>query len=504
MIDPDGLGRAEGVVDRSGVAPRLEALLPIGVRPRQLKVRTLLIGIMATLSDQRPAHLTRVHQALVGLPEADRERLGVVCSWKAGPHLLSYRQLEYTMGLIDAVAAKACPDGEPTELLQSIADHLLEASIPETYTDASSSFAVDWTDVESNALPPALKEGGASADPEASWGHRRGDSPGQTDELFYGYFLQLATMVEEETGSGVPEVVRRLLLTSCHVDPPRAFVPVLAKMAGSGVRAGDVLTDSGYSHRVPEHWALPLRSLGADIVTDLHPSDRGIKGTFAGAVCCNGNLYCPATPEALFALQPLPRGAGEAETASHDTKSAELARYKLGRIGADDKDGHHRVMCPAVMGKVRCPLRTDSMTLPHDRPEILQPPEEPPTCCRQQTLTVPPSVNAKTAQRHDYPSKAHRLSYGRRSAAERSNATVKDPASNDISRGWCRLTGLSSMTVMLACLFVVRNLRIVDSFEARQADEARRIAAGLPPKTRRRRRKSLNDLVGAAAANAPP
>jgi hypothetical protein len=85
----------------------------------------------------------------------------------------------------------------------------------------------------------------------------------------------------------------------------------------------------------------------------------------------------------------------------------------------------------------------------------------------------------------------------------RSNATVKDPASNDISRGWCRLMGLSSMTLMLACLFVVRNLRVVDSFEARQADNARRLAADVPPKTRRRRRKTINDLVG-ASANTPP
>ncbi|MDA8184317.1 MAG: hypothetical protein M0035_07830 [Actinomycetota bacterium] len=35
----------------------------------------------------------------------------------------------------------------------------------------------------------------------------------------------------------------------------------------------------------------------------------------------------------------------------------------------------------------------------------------------QQTITVPPSVNAKTAQRHDYPSKTWRASYARRSAA---------------------------------------------------------------------------------------
>jgi hypothetical protein len=161
------------------------------------------------------------------------------------------------------------------------------------------------------------------------------------------------------------------------------------------------------------------------------------------------------------------------------------------------------VACPAVLGKVRCPRRAESMALSHKRPEVFSPPEESPTCCTQKTLTVPPDVNTKTRQKHDYPSKAHRLSYGRRSAAERSNSTVKDPASNDISRGWCRLTGLTSMTLMLTCLFVVRNQRVLASFLARQAEDERRQALGLAPRTRRRRRQTVTDLV-AASANAPP
>jgi len=260
---------------------------------------------------------------------------------------------------------------------------------------ATSAYAVDWTDVESFARPP-LKEGAHTADPEASWGHRRGDGPGQKDELFYGFFLQLATMVREESGAAVPELVRRLLLTSCHVDPPPAFVPVIEKMVASGVALGDVLADSGYAHRIPAHWALPLRALGADLIMDLHPHDRGTQGTFHGAICWNGNLYCPATPAALFTLEPLSRGAGEEETAAHDRRSAELARYKLGRISADDGDGFHRVACPAVLGKVRCPRRAGSMARSYERPEILAAPIDPPTCCTQATLTVPPSVNAKT------------------------------------------------------------------------------------------------------------
>ena len=50
---------------------------------------------------------------------------------------------------------------------------------------------------------------------------------------------------------------------------------------------------------------------------------------------------------------------------------------------------------------------------------------------------------AKTAQKHDYPSAAWRRSYARRTGAERGFATVKDPATSDISRGWCRLMGLA-------------------------------------------------------------
>ncbi|MGA2829772.1 MAG: hypothetical protein ABSF03_27095 [Streptosporangiaceae bacterium] len=104
---------------------------------------------------------------------------------------------------------------------------------------------------------------------------------------------------------------------------------------------------------------------------------------------------------------------------------------------------------------------------------------------------------AKTAQKHDYPSKAHRRSYARRTGAERGFATAKDPATNDISRGWCRLMGLTPLTLFTVTLLIVRNQRILTAWDARQADNARRAAAGLPPKTRKRRRKTLASLTTA-------
>jgi len=317
----------EDIIDRAGVAPRIEALLPIGVRPRQLKVRTLLAGMMLTQADHRPAHLTRVHDALTSLPGDDQARLVVIADWKHGPHLLTYRQTERTCGLVVAALAKDEPDGSPSELLARIIDDLLEASIPPEHKDATRALAVDWSDLETFSCPPPAK-GGYCAGPEASWGHRRGDSPGQKDELFYGYYVSAGTMVTEENGPPVPELARRMTLTTCHLDPARAMVPVLQRMPAGGVPLGDVLDDSGYAHRVPGNWAVPLRAAGAQLIQDLHPHDRGPQGTYGGAIISNGNLYCPAAPLPLPELGPLTRDATPAQTTAPDHQTAETATWR--------------------------------------------------------------------------------------------------------------------------------------------------------------------------------
>ena len=464
-------------------------------------MRTFVLGMLLTQADHRPAHLSRVREALVSLPRVDRLRLGVDVDWHGTPHQLTYRQVEYLNALVETALGKHEPDGLASEVLQRFVDALIEASVPQAAREGSTSLAIDWTDYESFAHPPGRD--GISADPEAAWGHRRGGGPGEKAELFFGHYCSLATMVRDEDGPEVPEVVRQMTLSACSHDPVPLLVEALTQAAAGGrLQLGDVLGDSGYAHRVPEHFALPLRAAGARLVIDLHPQDRGPQGTHGGAVCHNGNLYCPGTPRRLFELSPLARDASAEAVTAHDESAAELARYKLGRLSADDADGFHRVGCPAVAGKCRCPLRAASMALDLSRPEILAPPEHPPACCSQVTITVPPAVNAKTAQKHDYPSKAHRRSYARRTGVERSNARVKDPATTDIGKGWCRLMGLVGPTIFLAAALAVRNFAIVDAFEARRADNERRARSGLPPRTRRRRRTTIAQLV--AAANAPP
>ena len=55
--------------------------------------------------------------------------------------------------------------------------------------------------------------------------------------------------------------------------------------------------------------------------------------------------------------------------------------------------------------------------------------------------------------------------------------------------------GLTPLTLWITCLLTVRNQRILTAFDARQADNARRAALGLPPRTRKRRRKTLASLA---------
>jgi hypothetical protein len=180
-------------------------------------------------------------------------------------------------------------------------------------------------------------------------------------------------MMRDEHGPAIPELARRMTVCACHADPARALAPVLTRMPEDSIPLGDILADSGYAHRDAEAWAVPLRQAGAQLVQDLHPSDRGPRGTHEGAIIANGNLYCPATPKTLLELTPLARDATPGQAAAHDQQTAELARHKPGHVTADDSDGYHRVMCPAAMGKIRCPLRPASMTLDRNRPEILTP-----------------------------------------------------------------------------------------------------------------------------------
>ena len=266
------------------------------MRRRQLTVRTLLAGMCLAQADHRPAHLTRVHQALTALPEDDQRRLGVIADWKNGPHQLTYRQTERTFGLVADALGKDEPDGLPSQVAAGSLRRPARGQHPGR-VQGRQQVAGGGLDATWNPSPAPRRHGtGDCADPEASWGHRKNNLLRSQDELFYGYYLSAGIMMPEENGPAVPELARR----ADGVVVPARPGPRLRPRADRDARRRDPARrhpgDSGYAHRDADAWALPLRAAGAQLVQDLHPHDRGPKGTHHGAIIANGNLYCPRTP----------------------------------------------------------------------------------------------------------------------------------------------------------------------------------------------------------------
>ena len=244
-----GLAAFEAVIDASGVAPRIEAMLPVGVRPRQLKVATLLAGMCLAQAGHQPAHLTMVHQALISLPGDDLRRLGVLADWERGPHLLTYRQTERTFGLVAGALGTGGPDGLPAAAGASATACWRRPSRRSSRTPAG---RWRWTGRTWSPSPgPRLPGRTGVRRPRGVLGPPQEQPAAQRGRAV---LRVLPVRRDNDAGRGrpaVPELARRAAVSSCRHDPVPAIAAILTAMPAAGIPLGDVLADSGYSHRVP-------------------------------------------------------------------------------------------------------------------------------------------------------------------------------------------------------------------------------------------------------------
>jgi hypothetical protein len=141
------------------------------------------------------------------------------------------------------------------------------------------------------------------------------------------------------------------------------------------------------------------------------------------------------------------------------------------------------------------------MTMLFDKPTILHPPDPPPRCCAQQSITVPPDVAAKTRQRFNYLTLEWQEHYAQRTAAERAFASIKDPAGENMNRGSIRLLGRTKIRFLRTFAWIARNLRILEAHQRRLPAQE----TTPPRRTRRKRRhRTYRDLLPEAALATPP
>lgn len=107
--------------------------------------------------------------------------------------------------------------------------------MPAAYKGAATSLAVDWTDHETWSRPRPAEDPQPANDPDASFGHTKRNAPGAKDYLFFGYYAQVATMVRDEGGARVPELVRRIAVQQ-PICPGR-IGPKVCQLSAAGLGA---------------------------------------------------------------------------------------------------------------------------------------------------------------------------------------------------------------------------------------------------------------------------
>jgi hypothetical protein len=511
------LERAALLVDRSGLATELEAVLtstgPDGTperrgRPRRLSVRTLLIGIALTALDNRELHLVRAQHILNNLTWKQCQSLGLTQADTAGLKTLTARQVSYLWCRIvevfdpsphfspdAATALNAWRPDEPTQdddktedkplfdperldLLQGVLDRIIEASlldsdIPGRHTGA---YAVDWTYVESWARRRRSRS--ASPDPDAAHIYIENKAKTGPKYRLYGYKLHAVIRTRAEGGDRVPYLAERITLTPASANPQTQVLEVVKDLAAED-RIEMLIADRGYTFSKSERWADPLREMGIDTVFDLHPNQRSTQGTYKGAVQLDGQMYCPALPEALFDIERLDQFATQKEREKFFAEIERRQTYEMKPHGKEKSGKPRRVKCPAAAGVARCALKPDSLNLPYDYPTIY--PDQalrssPPPCCSQDTVSVQVEIQSNTRQSRAWGSREWFDVYARlRPAVESFFSLIKDPGKEHMSRGRIKMMGLAKTSVMVAFWTAAANLRLLDAFDR---EEARRASGG--------------------------
>lgn len=211
--------------------------------------------------------------------------------------------------------------------------------------------------------------------------------------------------------------------------------------------------------------------------TDKH---LGAKTTFGHVVGVEGEHYCPSLPEPLRDAT-IDFRAGRITSAEYRKRIAAREPYLMRQY--EKRGNGTRFACPAsgACPQVMCELKPKSM-LPHPttlieggqkidaRQRVIVTKDiskaNPPDVCRQDTITIPDSVNARYNSEVRFGTDEYdRLYATLRNAQEGYHGFIKDEAKEALGdTGKRRVGGLAAQTVFTAFIGLAANLRKVKGF----------------------------------------
>ncbi|MGA8724675.1 MAG: hypothetical protein WB565_06510 [Acidimicrobiales bacterium] len=534
-VSDDLIARAIEVVEWTEIATQVEVWEQEGRkgpggRPRTFPLYALLVGLVVVARLGEPVHLQRVADLLfyrlsatmraeLGIPEppavGDRGRRkamyrrvrtrfhGLLRLADPSDRPKNRRLTEdvYQLLLRERSADRSDADrDEAYDRLLWIVNRLLEASflmLPRRYRRRwNGSVCVDATVVPAFARPerralgkkgrrtrPVLRR---STDPDCGYYVRSVDDRDDELELkgmkppIWGYEASLVVCAHV-TSRGEPELpVLVVAMPPLHrpgAEPGRNAVRALANLRGRGHRAGRLAADNNYSAAKAEDYQLPTRALGYELVLSYRIDQLGIQGQSNGLILVEGRWYCPSMPVALInATTDLRKDRIDEET--YRRRIEARRDYEAKAKGQPDAEGHQRFLCPAAQGAptAQCPLKPKTAAFGGRTPVEIRPTKElrerPPKCCKQETVTVPPSAGAKFFQSVPYATPEHEQVYaGLRSSVEGLNGFLKDSAFEGMAEPLRRrVRGVAAQSILVAFQIVAGNWRKIDGFLQRMAD----------------------------------
>jgi hypothetical protein len=543
VIGPGRIRRAEHLIDTSGA---VEFLVPImrndnrGRKYNANKLRVFLIGLYLSIENERTGSIRAIAAMLhTKLPIDEQYRLGIRNPTN-GKLLIRESDLYYlTKTLTERLAygpsvqetvdddgvITGVSEGERARrhaLVQDLCQRMLDTTI--VGPDATT-FAIDATGIwswgkgprkptkvelaellddpadvatlDDSAIEPGKDDAvvlGTKAvhDPDGAWGVKTSKSG--KNEVFFGYHEHALVQVpaDGEDPDTAPRLVRAFEVTPANVDVVDVSLRLLDTVHDrNNNRRRVLLADNHYHYKQFDRWLKVLRSLGWETVHDLRLNEQGFT-EYERLRWAAGDAHCPATPDTLGTI--LRPAVTDRRRESHETfnKQIDLRKaYAMGRHTVPDETGERRVACPALAGKVGCPLRsgTTAAATALGLPLVINPPdpnspEGLPKCCTKKTVLVrPPEKIAKLYQPRYWGSREWQATYARRTFIEGVFGNVKNGATENLRRGLFHITGLPLVHLVMTMVNMSYNLRMIENWRQRNLDRPKRsdpLGAGHP------------------------
>ncbi len=424
-------------------------------RPRTFTAKMLIVGLMLA-ADDGVLHLSKIVKTLNSLDTNSKHLLGIKGK-------ITRRQVEHLYGLI---ARHLATQNQNYDTLDAFSDQIVKSS--HKTASKTGSVAVDGTSIESWGTKKTDKNTGEikNTDTDAKWKKRSENSPWK--KPFFGYDLTAVVQIPDNTNQTAPLFARAVRLRPATFEPVptglKAVVEAYKQIKEENLEPKDVLADREYTlTRDGSGFITPTRALGFEPVFDLTVNQIGVTNVVRGALIIDGQPHSPSTPPDLRHLVQPPVSAPLAARIEYQKKIETRSKYALQRHGKGLKNGAQDYMCPAMSGKISCPL------IPLKNPKLVWASHAPTqsiskTVCSQK-FTRFHAHEIPLNQREQYGSYPWFQSMSRRALVEGFFGNLKNEATENLKRGTIRVRGLAKTGIMVIFSVAATNMRLIAGYK---------------------------------------